>query len=248
MLRLGLFCASTIMMLGSATPPPIALTYDLIFDPSVASAEIAAIAPAPPASSQPGPSTQLRTARAPRRQPDCVVRADGICAVETRSEDVPVEVAATSSPPARRVQAPPAAEPVAIAAPDTSASALKIVVSLPQQKLWVFRGDELVASTAVSTGKRGHETPVGTFRISQKNVKHRSNLYSNAPMPYMQRLTSGGIALHAGHLPGYRASHGCIRMPWSFAKKLFGLTSMGTPVEVTNEHVEIDEETLKNLA
>lgn len=112
-------------------------------------------------------------------------------------------------------------------------SDVRLLVSLPQQRLWVFRGAELVATSPVSTGKRGHETPVGTFPILQKKVHHRSNRYSNAPMPYMQRLTSYGIALHGGALPGYPASHGCIRLPHAFAKRLYGLTGPGTRVTVT---------------
>jgi len=116
---------------------------------------------------------------------------------------------------------------------------IRVVISLPQQKAFVFQGSELIASSRVSTGRRGHETPVGTFPIMQKKVRHFSNIYDNAPMPYMQRLTSGGVALHAGHVPGYRASHGCIRLPWSFAKKLFGMTRPGTPVVVTNDRVSI---------
>ena len=91
----------------------------------------------------------------------------------------------------------------------------------------------LVATSLVSTGKRGHVTPTGTFHITQKQVFHRSNRYSNAPMPYMERLTSSGIALHAGHLPGYPASHGCIRLPLAFAKRLYRMTSFGTVVAVT---------------
>jgi len=110
---------------------------------------------------------------------------------------------------------------------------IKVVVSLPQQKAWVFRGGALIATSPVSTGKRGHETPAGTFPILQKQVHHRSNRYSNAPMPYMQRLTAYGIALHAGALPGYPASHGCIRLPHAFAKRLYGLTGPGTRVTVT---------------
>jgi hypothetical protein len=112
-------------------------------------------------------------------------------------------------------------------------SPVRVIVSIPQQKAWVFKNGELIASTPVSTGKRGHETPTGTFRILEKKVAHRSNRYSNAPMPYMQRLTTYGIALHAGHLPGYPASHGCIRLPRSFARALFGLTDFGTRVTVT---------------
>ena len=98
----------------------------------------------------------------------------------------------------------------------------------------------LLAAAPVSTGRKGHPTPVGTFRILQKQVHHRSNIYSNAPMPYMQRLTTYGIALHAGQLPGYPASHGCIRLPWAFAKKLYGMTDMTTRVTVTREPVHVD--------
>ena len=97
----------------------------------------------------------------------------------------------------------------------------------------MFEGATLLATSPVSTGKKGHETPLGRFHILQKAVHHRSNRYSNAPMPFMQRLTQSGIALHAGHLPGYPASHGCIRLPWGFAKRLYGLTDGGTRVTVT---------------
>ena len=119
---------------------------------------------------------------------------------------------------------------------------MRIVVSIPQQKAYVFREGELYATSPVSTGKRGHETPVGTFRVLQKKVHHRSNKYANAPMPYMQRLTSYGIALHAGHLPGYPASHGCIRLPRHFAKKLYGITDHGTKVTVTKRKPKSAEE------
>lgn len=122
---------------------------------------------------------------------------------------------------------------------------VKIVISLSQQRAYVFRDEELVATAPVSTGKRGKETPVGTFRILQKKVHHRSNLYSNAPMPYMQRLTWSGIALHAGDLPGYPASHGCIRLPWSVAKRLYGLTDFTTEVTVTRSRPESAEQALK---
>jgi hypothetical protein len=110
---------------------------------------------------------------------------------------------------------------------------VRILVSIPQQKAWVFAGAALVATSPVSTGKPGHETPTGIFHILQKAVHHRSNQYSNAPMPFMQRLTPSGVALHAGHLPGYPASHGCIRLPWGFAKRLYGLTGGGSRVTVT---------------
>jgi lipoprotein-anchoring transpeptidase ErfK/SrfK len=113
------------------------------------------------------------------------------------------------------------------------AAAVRVIVSIPRQKAFVYRGGTLVATSPVSTGKRGHETPVGTFRIIQKAVRHRSNIYANAPMPYMQKITHYGVALHAGHLPGYPASHGCIRLPWGFARKLYGMTDGSTRVTVT---------------
>ena len=119
---------------------------------------------------------------------------------------------------------------------------VRVVISLPQQKAYVFRGGELFGTSPVSTGRRGHETPVGTFRILQKKVDHHSNIYDNAPMPYMQRLTNYGIALHAGHLPGYPASHGCIRFPRSFAKKLYGITNFATTVTITKQRVESADE------
>ncbi|TMJ13584.1 MAG: hypothetical protein E6G94_11565 [Alphaproteobacteria bacterium] len=116
---------------------------------------------------------------------------------------------------------------------ERSDAGIRVVVSIPHQRAFVYRGDALIATSPVSTGKRGHETPVGTFRILQKAVRHRSNIYANAPMPYMQKITQYGVALHAGHLPGYPASHGCIRLPWGFARKLYGMTDGSTRVTVT---------------
>jgi lipoprotein-anchoring transpeptidase ErfK/SrfK len=120
-----------------------------------------------------------------------------------------------------------------------------VVISLPQQKAYVFDGSDLIATSPVSTGKKGYETPAGTFRILQKKVHHRSNRYSNAPMPYMQRLTWQGVALHAGSLPGYPASHGCIRLPRSFAKKLYNLTNHSTNVTVTHTRPKSPEDALR---
>jgi hypothetical protein len=114
---------------------------------------------------------------------------------------------------------------------------ISIVVSIPQQLVYVYRGGNLIAVSTVSTGKDGHETPTGEFTILQKNKHHRSNIYSNAPMPFMQRLTWDGIALHAGQLPGYPASHGCIRLPMAFARQLFVMTELGGQVSVIDEEV-----------
>ncbi|MFZ5747182.1 MAG: L,D-transpeptidase [Pseudomonadota bacterium] len=110
-----------------------------------------------------------------------------------------------------------------------------LVVSLATQRAIVYRNGVPIAVTTVSTGRPGHRTPAGIYTVLQKEVKHFSSIYDNAPMPYMQRLTWGGIALHGGHLPGYPASHGCIRLPHEFAKLLYGVTALGMTVVVTDE-------------
>lgn len=118
---------------------------------------------------------------------------------------------------------------------DAPAGPITIDVNRRRQIASVYRGGALLGLAAVSTGKPGHGTPAGEFTILEKAVYHRSNLYSNAPMPYMQRLTWGGIAIHAGYNPGYPASHGCIRVPLAFARKLFGVTQIGAIVRVRDE-------------
>jgi len=114
---------------------------------------------------------------------------------------------------------------------------LVIAISINNQTMRVFDANGLFAETRVSTGMRGHETPMGVFSVIQKNKWHKSNIYSSAPMPYMQRITWSGIALHAGVLPGYAASHGCIRMPMAFATKLWGWTRMGARVIITPDEI-----------
>jgi lipoprotein-anchoring transpeptidase ErfK/SrfK len=110
--------------------------------------------------------------------------------------------------------------------------AVEIVVSVPLQRAYVYRGGTLIGISTVSTGRRGHETPTGTFNILQKRREHYSNLYNNAPMPFMQRLTWDGIALHAGEIPGRPASHGCVRLPLAFARSLFAVTEVGAAVHI----------------
>jgi lipoprotein-anchoring transpeptidase ErfK/SrfK len=119
-----------------------------------------------------------------------------------------------------------------------SPAPVTILVSIADQRAYVYRGEELVGATSVSTGKDEKATPTGTYTILQKKEAHRSNLYDSAPMPYMQRLTWDGIAIHAGRNPGFPASHGCIRVPAAFAKKLFAATSLGTTVTVVDESVD----------
>lgn len=120
---------------------------------------------------------------------------------------------------------------------DTDAP-LQMMVSLKEQKIRVYRGTELIRTAPISSGRRGRSTPSGVFSILEKRRKHFSNLYNSAPMPYMQRLTWSGVAMHQGHLPGYPASHGCIRLPRDFAKDLFGMTERGLHVVVTKETAE----------
>lgn len=107
-----------------------------------------------------------------------------------------------------------------------------VIVSLPAQRAHVYRNGVRIGISSVSTGKPDHETPAGVYAILQKRREHYSNLYDNAPMPFMQRLSWDGLALHAGSLPGYPASHGCIRLPAEFAEQLFDVTTPGTVVVV----------------
>lgn len=121
--------------------------------------------------------------------------------------------------------------------PETSGGPLLLVVSIPDQKVTVYDGTKEVITAPISSGMRGHDTPTGIFSILEKNRYHYSNLYGGAPMPFMQRITNSGVALHAGNLPGYPASHGCIRLPYSFARNLFGVTEVGARVIVTDHNV-----------
>jgi hypothetical protein len=119
-----------------------------------------------------------------------------------------------------------------------------LTIDLTAQRAMVHRDGALIAASAISTGSLGRETPTGVFTILEKQVMHRSTTYDDAPMPYMQRLTSKGIAIHAGDLPGYAASHGCIRLPNDFAKRLYTITEIGTPVMIT-DNAEIAEQKRK---
>ena len=110
-----------------------------------------------------------------------------------------------------------------------------IVISIPDQQLYVFRNGVRIGRTTVSTGTKGHKTPTGVFTILQRKVAHESTIYKGAKMPHMQRLTWDGVAMHAGNLPGYPASHGCVRLPVEFAEKLYSVTSVGTTVIIADE-------------
>jgi len=101
---------------------------------------------------------------------------------------------------------------------------VRILIGLDDQEAWVYQAGVPIGRTRISTGRSGFETPTGRFEILEKNEDHVSNLYEDGEMPFMQRLTWDGIALHGGELPGYPASHGCIRLPHAFAEALFGIT------------------------
>jgi lipoprotein-anchoring transpeptidase ErfK/SrfK len=118
---------------------------------------------------------------------------------------------------------------------------LVLVVSLNNQTVTVYDDGKVIAKSPISSGMAGHPTPTGIFSILEKNRIHHSNLYGGAPMPFMQRVTNSGVALHAGDLPGYPASHGCIRLPYSFARSLFGITDVGARVIISDEDLTPSE-------
>lgn len=107
-------------------------------------------------------------------------------------------------------------------------------VSLTEQRAYLYRNGVLIGATSVSTGRPGHPTPTGVFTVLQKQKEHRSTIYDSAPMPYMERLTWGGVALHAGGLPGYPESHGCIHLPSEFARRLFEISPNGMTVVISS--------------
>jgi lipoprotein-anchoring transpeptidase ErfK/SrfK len=106
----------------------------------------------------------------------------------------------------------------------------RIVIDLLTQLFYVYRGDQLVGVTTISSGKKGRETPLGFWAVMLKKKQGYSRKYDNAPMPFMQMYDEKGIAFHAGPNPGYPASHGCVRLPLKFAERLYGLTTLGTKV------------------
>src|SRR3982751_2688077 len=114
----------------------------------------------------------------------------------------------------------------------TAGEPIMAIISLRKQRITVYDANSWIVRAPVSSGQKGRETPAGIFSVIQKEADHHSNLYDDAWMPHMQRLTWSGIALHGGPLPGYPASHGCVRMPFGFAARLFNLTQMGMRVIV----------------
>src|SRR5271168_3285013 len=136
--------------------------------------------------------------------------------------------------------------------PKPPSGPLIIVVSIGSQHVTVYDNGTPIATGPVSTGMPGHPTPMGVFSVIQKDRYHHSNIYSNAPMPFMQRITWSGVAMHEGVVPGHPASHGCIRLTHEFAQRLWGMTKMGVRVVVTPRNeitpVEIDHPRLVAMA
>ena len=133
------------------------------------------------------------------------------------------------APPERTVEA---------AAPRNAGEPIMAIVSIKSQKVTIYDADGWTLRAPVSTGTTGRETPAGVFSVVEKHKDHRSSLYDDAWMPHMQRITWNGIALHGGPLPGYAASHGCIRMPFGFAEKLFDKTRIGMRVIISPNDAE----------
>jgi len=182
--------------------------------------------------------------------PAALVAMIGVSAILAPGAASPVSAPAQA---ADQVVVPPSADqppppPPSKTVAQVLQSGVVITVSLSSQKMHVFRDGVLWRSSPVSTGKKGKRTPTGVFAILQKKRYHRSNLYSNAPMPWMQRLTWSGIAIHAGRLPGYPASHGCIRLPAAFASDLFEITGPTTTAVIVTDEPLADGETALALA
>jgi hypothetical protein len=143
--------------------------------------------------------------------------------------------ALTASAAAREARPAPATEATA---PRVAGEPVMAIVSIKSQQVTFYDADGWILRAPVSTGTTGRETPAGVFAVLEKNKDHRSNMYDDASMPNMQRITWNGIALHGGPLPGYAASHGCVRMPFGFAEKLFNKTRIGMRVIISPDNAE----------
>lgn len=203
----------------AATPPK-----GVDFRPAAALVAVSAVASAAALRAAPNPDAalQLQTGALLR----VASRVEALPAVFPTRAARAIEIAALPGEAAPATT--PAEAPLAVEPPEP----LLLAISLLEQKINIYRGLELIETSKVSSGARGYETRTGVFSILEKRRYHHSNFYSNAPMPWMQRLTRSGTALHAGVVPNYPASHGCIRLPFSFAPKLFKITEVGANVVV----------------
>src|SRR5215475_9502445 len=166
-------------------------------------------------------STAQSTAAMRRRGPPAVLTLAALAALTALTADAVAR------------QARPAPPPKEVAAPRTAGEPIMAIVSIKSQQVTFYDADGWILRAPVSTGVKGRETPAGVFAVVEKEESHRSTMYDDAWMPHMQRITWNGIALHGGALPGYAASHGCIRMPYGFAEKLFDKTRIGMRVIIS---------------
>src|SRR5579864_7236070 len=162
---------------------------------------------------------RLTTARSAIRRPSAIAILAAALMVLTVAP--PADAAATQAKPAHPTEA---------AAPRDAGDPIMAIVSIKSQHVTIYDADGWILRAPVSSGTTGRETPAGIFSVLEKDKDHHSNLYDDAWMPNMQRITWSGIALHGGPLPGYAASHGCVRMPYDFAEKLFDKTRIGMRV------------------
>jgi lipoprotein-anchoring transpeptidase ErfK/SrfK len=184
-------------------------------------------APAPEISQ---PSQMERPARTLRTTPR--IKAKPAAVTEPSAPEQSGKAKPSTTEQAAKAKATAAAElPAKVKEP------LQIVVSIDKQQLTLYSGSQPIAHSRVSTGTASHPTPTGVFSVIQKDRWHRSNLYNDAPMYYMQRITWSGVAMHQGVVPNHPASHGCIRLPESFARQLWGITKLGVRVVVTRGDV-----------
>ncbi len=171
-------------------------------------------------------------------QSTSAIRRRGVPAILTLATAAML-AALTAVPPAKAAarQARPA-PPTEATAPRDAGQPIMAIVSIKSQQVTVYDADGWILRAPVSTGTKGRETPTGVFSVVEKDKDHHSNLYDDASMPNMQRITWSGIALHGGALPGYAASHGCVRMPYDFAEKLFDKTQIGMRVIIAPNDAE----------
>src|SRR5215218_7302175 len=147
-----------------------------------------------------------------------------------------VLMALTASAVAQQARrAPPSKEATA---PRAAGEPFMAIVSIKSQQVTLYDADGWILRAPVSTGTKERETPAGVFAVVERKPDHRSNMYDDAHMPHMQRITWNGIALHGGPLPGYAASHGCVRMPFGFAERLFDKTRIGMRVIISPNDAE----------
>ncbi len=162
--------------------------------------------------------------------PSAIVRLAALAALWALAAAPPADAAAQQ-------KARPA-QPAEATAPRQAGETIMAIVSIKSQKVTIYDADGWILSAPVSTGTKGRETPAGVFAVVEKNKDHRSNMYDDAWMPHMLRITWNGIALHGGPLPGYAASHGCVRMPFGFAEKLFDRVPMNTRIIISPNDAE----------